>query len=388
MASSPEQREIERKERDLKLQEERLNRRVEQQQKQEDKLAQNKEKITELEKKIKEADRELKEREEQLSQQQNQLQGDQGLHTDERARFDQGRKRRLAFMMPVLLLAGVGSGYLTYDYYAKNDIFSQRLSQANENVGKLSDILTQSEDQKTAVQNKLSLKEDELKLKIKELSTLKTAYAKLEKDKKSSDGSRSELEGNKKTLEGSVVSLTQEKNALEQSVKQLDDTLTGNKAELAAITEKSKQLTARLQETEIRFAELKIHDADIAIKLEEKSGVLIATKQAVDERDKIIEAKVQRQSALELELATLQEEHLLLIDSRDTLAKSLNDVKQSSERVNELDAKSQQQQIMLSELEKKLKVAAADLRTEQQKNIALEKQLADSQTEPTNSVKP
>jgi len=392
MASSPEQRDIERKERDLKLQEDRLTRRVEQQQKQEDKLSQNQEKITEREQKAIEADRALKEREDQLSKQLKQLEGDQGLHIDERASFDQGRKRRLAFMMPVLLLAGVGAGYLTYDYYAKNDIYSQRLSLANENVSKLSDILIKAEDQKTAVLQKLSLKEDELTRKTKELSTLKTAYARLEKEKKNSDGSRSELEGNKKSLEESVAALTQEKSALEQSVKQLDDALARNKAELATLAAESKLLATQLLETEAGFTELKTHDANLAIELEEKSGVLIAAKQAIDERDKIIEAKVKRQSALELELATLQEQHQLLTDSRDTLAKALDDVKLSAEKLNsdlaanqagvsEIDAKYQQQQLVLSELEAKLKSTEEDLSAEQQKRADLEKKLVDSQRE-------
>ena len=121
------------------------------------------------------------------------------------------------------------------------------------------------------------------------------------------------------------------------------------------MSDDNKQLSASLSENEVALSEFKKQDAELVIQLEEKSGVLIAAKQAIDERDKIIEAKVQRQSALELELATLNEQHQLLSDSRDTLAKALDEVKQSSEKLSS----------ELAALKEKLKATEAGLGAEQ-----------------------
>ena len=395
MGVSPEQREIDRKARELKLQEDRLERRLEQQQRQEDKLSQGQEKVSQREKAIAEKDKELKSREEQLVQQLEQLQSEQAKNTGEMQAFQQARKRRLSFMLPILLLAGAGAGYLTYDYYAKNDVFALRLSQANSNVNKLSDVLTKAEDLKAATLQKLSLKEDELTRKQSEFETLKIAYSALEKEKSSSESSLSELEASKKALEASVETLTAEKEAMLQTVKKLEIALAESTEQLndsttlmASMTKESEQLNVIQAETEAALAALKKREEELIVELEEKTGVLIASKQAIDERDKIIDAKVQRQSELELQLATLQEQHELLNANRDELAAKLGEMNLSIEAVtSELTEGQQAASDKDEEIKVKLEEIAsleALVKAEKDQRVALEAKIEALQSSSDN----
>ena len=368
---------------------------MEQQQRQEDKLSQGQEKVSQREKAIAEKDKDLKSREEQLVQQLEQLQSEQAKNTGEMQAFQQARKRRLSFMLPILLLAGAGAGFLTYDYYAKNDIFAQRLSQANSNVNKLSDVLTKAEDLKAATLQKLSLKEDELTRKQSEFETLKSAYSALEKEKSSSESSLSELEASKKALEGSVATLTAEKEVMLQTVKKLEIALAESTEQLndsttlmASMTKESEQLNIIQAETEAALAALKKREEELIVELEEKTGVLIASKQAIDERDKIIDAKVQRQSELELQLATLQEQHELLNANRDELAAKLGEMNLSIEAVtSELTEGQQAASDKDEEIKVKLEEIAsleALVKAEKDQRVALEAKIEALQSSSDN----
>lgn len=340
MGVTPEQRELERKTRALKIQEDQLARRLEQQQRQQDKLDKSQDAVSQRERATSEKDQALRSKEDQLEQQLTQIQREQAKHEAEAKGFQQARKRRLSFMLPVLLLACAGAGYLTYDYYAKNDIFAQRLAQANLNVTKLSAVLTKAEDLKTATLQTLSLKEDELSRRQSEFEELKNAYSALEKENSSSENSLSQLETSNQSLETSLAALIAEKETLLQTVKRLETALADSTQQLndsstlmVNMTEENEQLNTRLAEKEASLLGLKTREEELTIELEEKAGVLIAAKQAIDERDKIIAAKVQRQSELELQLATLQEQHELLTANRDKLTEKLNQLNKSSTAV-------------------------------------------------------
>ena len=386
MAVSPEQREIERKAREIKLQEDRLERKVEQQKRQENKLAQKHESVSQREATVSGKEQDIKTREDALARQLQQLQEAQTQHSGEQQGFQQARKRRLSFMLPVLLLAGVGAGYLTYDYYAKNDVFAQRLSQANSNVNRLSDVLTQAEDLKIATLQTLALKEDELTKIQGELKALKNAYAGLESEKSKREQTFTQLEDNKKILEASLATLTAEKETALQTLTELNITLEETTRQLnestsmmAGMTKNNEQLNASLDSKTAALNVSKTREEELTVKLEENAGVLIAAKQAIDERDKIIDAKVKRQSALELELATLQEQHEMLMVNRDKLAENLGTLNQTTEAARSELVTAQRMAVEKSEaLDAKLKEMAmleTQLKDEKSRRAVLDAKL-------------
>ncbi|UZE96085.1 coiled-coil domain-containing protein [Alkalimarinus alittae] len=312
MAVSPEQREIERKARELKVQEDRLTRRLEQQQRQEDKLAQKQQTLIEREASVAAQDQDIRRREQQLEQQLKQFHSDQSKRADELQGYQRASKRRLSFMLPILLMAGAASGYLTYDYYAKNNVFSQRLTQANQNVNKLSSVLTKAEDQKAEVLQKLVLKEDEL------------------------NGKQRELDTRLKALEASIASLTSEKEALLQASKKLESTLAESAHKLndssdliARLSEENEQIKAAMVEHEALLAEMDVREQALTAAFEEKKAELIDSALVMGEQEEAIAEQAQRQLAIELKLATLQEKHDVLNVNRDELAETLDELTQS-----------------------------------------------------------
>jgi len=206
------------KARELRMQEDRLTRRESQLKKRDEFFRQGQQTNLEREKSLKHREQSLQDKEYELNSKGKDLKKEKGILQQERDQFEQGKRRRLLIMLPILILVAVGTGYLTYDYYVGNNNFYLQLDKATASIGKLSTLLNHAEDKATTLAKNLKTQIRVANERQSKIGALSNQVAQLNSEKDQNVASRKKMTAQNAVLANQITQLKVEyKKAMDQA---------------------------------------------------------------------------------------------------------------------------------------------------------------------------
>ncbi len=257
------QRQLERKSRELRSLEDKLNR-MEQQVRRNDELV--RERAREVEDRGREfvaKERNLRDELAEVEKKSRLLDDDrQALNTEKEA-YESGSKARLMIMLPILLVAAIGTGYLVFEFRAKDNFFYDQFKAASLNIEKLNAAYGDLDQQKIRVEELLAEEKKVVDDLRQDLAKQTTALESVTSGKRSLqlkyddainrvvllEGIKKELTADKERLRDELGRLISEKELVMQDVVSLEMKLNLLGAQLLAEQDKSSQQGAELTAT-------------------------------------------------------------------------------------------------------------------------------------------
>jgi chromosome segregation ATPase len=257
------QRQLERKSRELRSLEDKLNR-MEQQVRRNDELV--RERAREVEDRGREfvaKERNLRDELAEVEKKSRLLDDDrQALNTEKEA-YESGSKARLMIMLPILLVAAIGTGYLVFEFRAKDNFFYDQFKAASLNIEKLNAAYGDLDQQKMRVEELLAEEKKVVDDLRQDLAKQTTALESVTSGKRSLqlkyddainrvvllEGIKKELTADKERLRDELGRLISEKELVMQDVVSLEMKLNLLGAQLLAEQDKSSQQGAELTAT-------------------------------------------------------------------------------------------------------------------------------------------
>ncbi|MCP5208320.1 MAG: hypothetical protein H7A01_14025 [Hahellaceae bacterium] len=310
------QRQLERKSRELRSLEDKLNR-MEQQVRRNDELV--RERAREVEDRGREfvaKERNLRDELAEVEKKSRLLDDDRRAFSNEKEEYENGHKVRLMIMLPILLVAAIGTGYLVFEFRAKDNFFYDQFKAASLNIEKLNAAYGDLDQQKILVEASLVDEKKVVEDLRKDLATQTTALETVTSGKRSLqlkyddavnrvvllEGIKKELAEDKERLRDELGRLITEKELVVRDVEALEIKLNIIGSQLLAEQEKSSQQGTDLATTLANLEESRTLNSQLQKELdtliervttlktevEAAQGASASNGEALQQRDKLI----------------------------------------------------------------------------------------------------
>ncbi len=283
--ASPEEQELEQKIRALKLKEEALQRQAEQQQSIEARLKATQDDVSETERANRFKAKELMEREQKIKDETRLLKQEREAMLAAERRIGSRKQNRSSLLVPILLAACIGAGYVAFDHFNTNERYFEQMATASRNIDKLANALNMTQDE-------VLTRAEQLTAKKTELERTKAMLAEL---KQTTDRLQSEinlLKNDRQTTPAEHQSLTQSAQTLSTQLAELKEQL------------EDKYLTIDINEAFIDYQENDLRKLNLALKAQSESNAM--KERMLDDREATINELKDANTALVEELEALK----------------------------------------------------------------------------------
>lgn len=388
-SSSMDQRQLERRARELKMNEDKVARMEQQVRRNDERVRERAREIEERGKTYVAKEKTLREKEAKVDKRARLIEDEKRHFVEEKEEWENGRKARLMIVVPVLLIAAIGAGYLVFEFKAQDNYFYDQFKVASDNIEKINNAYNELDQQKLAVEAQLADQKKVVEELRKEVADKASAFEKVSGDKRTLQTKYDEvrtrmlagekksqvLEGDKERLRDELTRLATEKDGLNEDIASLEFKLSAIGSQLLTSQEALTATEANLQNAnavgQTQLKELE-ESRELNRQLQKELDGLIARF----EQQKVMLGKVENEKAASQGSAAEKDQQIVDLNAR---IEALNN--ELSSKVDVVSAK----EALLAELQSYADVLEGKVGN-LEKALAAEKSISTSLEEQVKSL--